>query len=303
VRIGVIVLHYRHWPDVRLCLDALAGQTLQPDEIVVVDNASRDGSAERVRDAYTSMRLVEAEENRGYAAGMNLGISTLSEDTDAMLLLSHECVLAPDALEILGARMDADAQIGALGPLIGFRRHPDRVYSAGGWLDPATWRPHHFREPAELRAWDHAEPRDVRWLDGSALLLRTAAIERSGPFDERYFMYFEETDLLLRLGEEGWRVQCVPRAHAWQEPGPKPPYLWTRNRLRFLARRAPRRALLREVSRILRGTVRRSVDADDGARRRAELSALIDFARGRYGPPPEQHRPAGSATIDIDDRR
>lgn len=290
-----MVLHYRRWPDVRRCLDALDEQTTSPDEVVVVDNASGDGSATLISDAYPWATLVEAAENLGYGAGMNVGISALSPSSEAVLLLTHECVLAPDALEILFARMCADPQIGALGPLMGLRSQPDRVYSAGGWIDP-TWRPRHFREPADLGAWSDAEPRKVEWLDGSALLLRRAAVESAGPFDEHYFMYFEETDLLLRFTQAGWRVECVPRARAWQEPGPKPSYLWTRNRLRFLARRAPRRALLREVARLLRRSTRRSgLDADGDARRRAELSALIDFARRRQGPPPERHRPAGSA--------
>jgi N-acetylglucosaminyl-diphospho-decaprenol L-rhamnosyltransferase len=298
VTIGAVVLHYRQWPEVRRCLDALHAQTLTPDEVVVVDNASGDGSATLVRDAYPWARLVEAAENLGYGAGMNLGMSALSERNDAVLLLTHECVLAPDALEIRCARMRADPRIGAVGPLIGFRSDPDRVYSAGGWVDPTTWRPRHFREPADLGGWVDAEPREVAWLDGSALLLRRAAVESSGPFDEGYFMYFEETDLLLRLGQAGWRVECVPRARAWQEPGPKPKYLWTRNRLRFLARRAPRRALLREVVQLLRRSIRPSaVDADGTDRRRAELSALIDFALRRHGPPPERHRPVGSAPV------
>jgi GT2 family glycosyltransferase len=298
VKIGAVVLHYRRWPDVRRCLDALNDQTIGPDEVVVVDNASGDGSATLMRDAYPSTRLVEATENLGYGAGMNLGISALSERNDAVLLLTHECVLAPDALEILSARMRADPQIGALGPLLGLRSRPEQVYSAGGWVDPDTWRLHHFRKPIDVDAWADVEPREVAWLDGSALLLRRAAIDPSAPFDEGYFMYYEESDLLLRLGNEGWRIECVPRARAWQEPGPKPAYLWTRNRLRFLARRAPRRALRREVGMLLRRAIRRvPVGADGAAQRRAERSALIDFALRRKGPPPEHRRPAGSAPI------
>lgn len=176
--------------------------------------------------------------------------------------------------------------------MVGLNSEPDRVYSAGGRVDPATWQLRHHHEPAAVDSWRDAEPRTVYWLDGSALLLRRAAIDGRGPFDEGYFMYFEETDL-LQLAEAGWRLECVPRARAWQEPGPKPKYLWTRNRLRFLARRAPRRALLREVLVILRRAaplwlVRHSC-------RRAELWALVDFARRRSGAPPERHRPSGSS--------
>jgi GT2 family glycosyltransferase len=297
VTIGAVVLHYRHWPDVARCLDALLEQTIDADEVVVVDNASGDGSAALLQAAYPDVRVVEAAENLGYGAGMNLGMSALLGNPDAVLLLTHECVLAPDALAVLSARMRTDARLGALGPLLGLRSSPDEVYSAGGWIDRRTWRPHHHRTPVQLAAWADAEPRAVDWLDGSALLLRTAAIDEVGDFDEGYFMYFEETDLLVRLGEAGWRIECVPQARAWQEPGQKPTYLWTRNRLRFLARRAPRRALLRDMAVVARRGMRRPAGADDVARARAERAALVDFALRRQGPPPERHRPTGAAPV------
>jgi GT2 family glycosyltransferase len=264
---------------------------LPPDDVVIVDNASHDGSAIHLKDACPGARIFEAAANRGYGAGMNMGMSKLADRADAMLLLTHECLLAPDALEILAARMRADPKIGALGPLVAQLSNPTRVYSAGGWIDYDTWRPHHYRDPPELAGWSAAEPREVAWLDGCALLLRTTAVESVGFFDEHYFMYFEETDLLLRIARGGWRVECVPRAVAWQEPGPKPKYLWTRNRLRFLARQAPRHVVLREMSAILRRSLRASTR---GERRREERAALRDFLRRKHGPPPERHRPTGS---------
>ena len=298
MKIGAVVLLYRRWPAVRRSLDALYAQTRPPDEVVVVDNASGDDSARQVKSAYPGVTLVEATENLGYGAGMNVGITELRDRVDAVLLLTHECVLAPDALEILTAQLRADRKIGATGPLIGLLSHPARVYSAGGWIDADTWRPHHFRDPNELGAWAEAQPREVAWLDGCALLLRRSAIDAVGLFDEGYFMYFEETDLLLRLAKAGWRVECVPRAVAWQEPGQKPKYLWTRNRLRFLARQAPRGVLAREVAAIVRRSMRPS---RAGGRRREERAALIDFARRRHGPPPQQHRPKGSPVVSESD--
>lgn len=296
VTVGAVVLHYRRWPDVRRCLDALHGQTVRPDEVVVVDNASGDGSATRLADAYRWVRLVEADENLGYGPGMNLGISALHGGHDAVLLLTHECVLAPDALAILAERLGAEPGLGAVGPLISLHSEPERVFSAGGYIGP-RWRPDHVSDPAAVSEWRDAPPRPVAWIDGCALLLRREALEQAGPFDEDYFMYFEETDLLLRFGEAGWRVECVPRALAWQEPGRRPTYLWTRNRLRFLARWAPRRVLAREVLALVRRAVRPGARLAPG-RRRAELSALGAFALGRTGPPPARHRPTGSVPLE-----
>lgn len=290
--IGAVVLHYRRWPDVGWCLDALHEQSRRPEEVVVVDNASGDGSADRIADAYPWVRVVEAEENLGYGAGMNLGVSALDAGHDAVLLLTHECILAPDALALLDERLRAEPNVGAVGPLIGLLSDRERVFSAGGYIG-ARWRPDHTSDPKALAAWRDAPPREVAWLDGCALLLRREAVAAVGRFDESYFMYFEETDLMLRLADAGWRVECVPRAVAWQEPGRKPVYVWTRNRLRFLARWAPRRVLAREVL----GLGRRALHRGTG-RRRAELAALAAFLRGRSGPPPARHRPTGSVPLE-----
>lgn len=293
MRVGAVVLHYRRWPEVRECLDALLAQEPPPVEVVVVDNASRDGSVDELRSAFGELRVVEAPDNRGYGAGMNLGIATLEHDVDAVLLLTHEAVLAPGALAALAGRLADEPRLGAVGPLVAFRSEPDRVYSAGGFIDRSVWRPRHVQRPREVSAWLGGPPREAEWLDGSVLLLRRLAHAEAGPIDEGYFMYFEETDHLLRLGELGWGVECVPTALAWQEPGSKPTRLHTRNRLRFVARRAPRRFLVRELLKVGRSMLR--TDAGEPGRRRAELQGTWDFLRGRTGPPPVGHRPTGSA--------
>jgi GT2 family glycosyltransferase len=111
-------------------------------------------------------------------------------------------------------------------------------------------------------------------------------------------MYFEELDYFVRVQRAGWHVECEPAARAWQEPGRKPAYLWTRNRLRFLARNAPRRKLIREVAGLLvRATQDLGTDSGGASRRRSTLIALVHFLLRRTGAPPERFRPMGSALI------
>jgi GT2 family glycosyltransferase len=298
VTLGAVVVHYRRWPDVRQCIDALLAQTRRPDETIIVDNRSDDGSPDRIRAAYPVLAVVEASENAGYGAGVNLGVDRLRTSRhDAVLVLTHECVLAPDALERMAARLRQDARLGAVGPLLGYRSDPNRVFSAGGTLETRTWRGRHVHKPIAMRDWDGAEPRQVDWLDGACLLIRAAAIEDVGPMDDRFFMYFEELDYCTRMRRAGWRLECVPAGHAWQEPGEKPTYLWTRNRLRFLARQAPRRQVVREVLRLIRRIGRRlGTNPDGSSLKRVELTALLHFLLARSGPPPERFRPVGSIT-------
>jgi GT2 family glycosyltransferase len=232
------------------------------------------------------VEVIETERNEGYAAGMNLGIEKLlRRDAEAVLLLTHECHLAPTALEILVARLEEEPSVAAVGPLLGFLNAPELVFSAGGEVEP-KWGTRHRRLPSMMSEWVGAPPSRVECLDGAALLLRMAAVRQAGKLDERYFMYFEETEYLLKLQRLGWSVECVPRAVGWQEPSPKSPLLWDRNRLRFLARIASKAALAREIARLVRDVARdlRSPAEDDRALARARAWGLLYFLIRRWGP-------------------
>jgi GT2 family glycosyltransferase len=288
--VGAVVLHYRFWPEIAQTLDALLSQTRPPDDVIVVDNHSHDGSVSRIRAAYPQLQVIESPRNGGYGAGMNLGVEELQErDVAAVLLLTHECRLAPTALETLVGRLNEAPSVGAVGPLLGFLETPDIVFSAGGWVEP-KWGTRHQRQPSAMSEWAAADPQRVECLDGAALLLRTDALRQAGRMDERYFMYFEETEYVLRLRRLGWSVECVPRAVGWQQPAPKTPVLWDRNRLRFLARNAGKAVLARETARLVRDVARElrpGVADEHRARAKARARALLYFLARRWGPIPD----------------
>lgn len=293
-RTGVVVLHFRHWPEVAATLDALLAQDPPPDRVVLVDNDSPPASVDAIRDRYPDVEVVEAGGNLGYAGGMNIGLRRLLDDVDAVLLLTHEVVLAPGALDALVDRLDLATDVAAVGPVVATHEEPDRVFSAGGWIQERTWDTRHHRDPIELDAWEGQPPRRAEWLDGCCWLVRTSVLRQVGLLDEGFFLYFEELDLQRRVVEAGWVLECVPAAVAHQSSGGKPGYLWTRNRLRVLARHAPRRALARDLARVTYragrqavGRGRSGVDLDA----RAQLAGVRDFLLGRTGPPPDRHHP------------
>ena len=236
VTVGAIVLHYRNWPAVADTLRALAGQTRRPEHTVLVDNASADGSVAAVKAAFPALAVLELDRNDGYAAGMNAGATWMPDDDDFLLLLTHECVLAPDALEQLELALREDPRCAIAGPLLGLRDSPNEVWSAGGRLASWTGRLWHIREPAQMASWRAHPPVEVEWLDGAAMLVRAEAFRRVGLLDEWYFLYYEDLDLCLRLRCAGYRLRCVPAAQAWQQPGSSLPYLDARNFPRLLRR-------------------------------------------------------------------
>jgi N-acetylglucosaminyl-diphospho-decaprenol L-rhamnosyltransferase len=247
----VVVLHYRFWPEINTTLDSLARQEHPVEHVVVVDNASGDGSAAKLQER-PGIEVVVAAENRGYAAGMNLGLATLRDrdlGLDAVLLLTHEATIDAEGLGRMVAELAADPQLGAVGPLLAWRDRPETVYSAGVSIDPRTWYQDHLGVGEPVASWASRPAHRVDSLDGAAVLLRREAVEATGPIDENYFLYYEEVDYFVRMRRAGWAIACVPAAVGAQSPGRHPQALWVRNNLKFLAANAPRKVLVRELTR------------------------------------------------------
>ena len=293
-RVGVVLLHHRTGLGIAETLESVERQSWSPERLLLVDNASRDGSLERIRERWPALEIVERERNAGYAAGMNAGIARLG-DVEAVLLLTQDCVLAPEVLELLCARLAAAPEVGMLGPLLALRSRPGRVFSAGGRLRGRRCITFHQDVPSRVADWEGRGAVEAAWLDGACLLVRRATLDAVGPLDEGYFLYLEETELALRARRAGWRVECVPGAHAWQEPGPRPHALWTRNRVRFLWRNAPRETAFLEAAVALRQAARRwrREDPHDREVAREKLRGL--WAVLRRADPSRLYRLGGDA--------
>jgi len=196
------------------CLESV-GRPLAA-EVVVVDNASTDGSAQMVRERYPWVRLIENAENVGFAAANNQAI--LQSQGRYALLLNSDTEVYPGALEELVRFMEAHPQAGGCGA---------RLLNADGSLQTSCypmltpgrefWRLLFLdrlwpRSSYVQKRWDPETPHPVEVIKGACFLLRRAALEQVGLLDERYFMYTEEFDLCYRLAQAGWQLWWVPRA-------------------------------------------------------------------------------------------
>jgi hypothetical protein len=179
-------------------------------EVVVLDNASEDGSAVAVRERFPGVRLVEQPFRAGFGANHNRILA--ETDGRAVLVLSHDAELDPGALGTLVAFLEATPRAGAVAPRL---RYPDGRPQASAWRFPSpttaaigTVTLH--KAGVVQSAGDL--PRRVDWAMGAALLLRREALDEVGPFDEGFFMFSEETDLCRRLAEAGWETWFLPAA-------------------------------------------------------------------------------------------
>jgi N-acetylglucosaminyl-diphospho-decaprenol L-rhamnosyltransferase len=274
---SAVVLYYRAGPILGETLDALLAQSTPPVEVLVVDNASGDGVAGAVVGDRRGVRLLTLERNEGYAGGMNRGAAELAAGPSHLLFLTHESGLRPGASEaLLAAAVQQGAA--ACGPLLE-RRRDGSVWSAGGTLSPRGLTGH---LPAPRTTDGHAY--EVEWIDGAAMLISRSAFDRIGGFDERFFLYWEDVDICVRLRAEG-AILCAPSAEAVQETGETPPYYAARNRILFWRARGSRArtadAVRSEAWTALRSVVRRRPRPADAAGR---LLGVVDGVAGALHP-------------------
>jgi GT2 family glycosyltransferase len=191
-------------------------------EVVVVDNASTDGSADLPCLQEEDVRVIRLEENVGFGRANNIGADAASGAR--LLLLNTDCFVSPGLLDALSTRLDDDGGCGAAGP---------RLLNPDGSLQPSChnfpmplvlfleqsllWKP--LRRVPLLRdrlyiASPHNRPEDVDWLLGACLLVRAEAFHEAGGFDPAFFFYWEETDLCMRMHRAGWAVSFEPGAEA-----------------------------------------------------------------------------------------
>jgi len=215
--VSVIVVSYNAREHLERCL---AEVTAGPHEVIVVDNASTDGSPELVRSEFPSVRLVELDENRGFGAGNNEGMRVAGGRY--FLLLNSDAWPVGESIEELVAFADARPGLGVAGPrLVGL---DGRLQSSVRGF-PTVWRlatEYFFLRKLAPRSrifnafygagFDYTSPREAEFLMGAVLLLRPEAILQVGDFDERFFMFSEETDLCYRMREAGWTVEFDPAA-------------------------------------------------------------------------------------------
>ena len=200
--IRVIVLHWngRRW--LERCLAALQRQQGCAFEVVVVDNASTDGSADIVAQRFPDYRLLALESNVGFAAGNNAGARGAT--ADYLVFLNNDTEVEPGWLAALVAPVERDPSIGLVTSQILFMDDPERVDSAGdGYLRCGGAFKHRHGQLSEGRSGEI----EVFGACGAGFLIRRGLFERLGGFDEDFFMVYEDVDLSYRARLLGSR--CV----------------------------------------------------------------------------------------------
>ena len=271
--VGIVVLAYGHEAVHEDLVEQLLASAVSPRDVVVVHNpsASDPGAMPRTGD----VDVVEMATNAGYAGGMNAGVlHHLARGCSHVLLLTQDTRFEPGAL---GPLLDAaPTEFGVLGPVL---RWDAQITCYGGIAEGGG------RVDLNRAAPSRGGPGivDCDWIDGSAMLVRREVFDAVGVLDERFFMYFEDSELCLRASRAGFRIGVVLDSVASQDHGysRRPAlyaYLMTRNGLEYARRAAGWNGLAMAATRTLLSIRRTSVSPT--------LRGLADFALGRFGAPP-----------------
>lgn len=291
-RVVQLVLSWNRRDDTLALLAALARSTYANASVIVLDNASTDGSVDTIRADFPAVEILPLHENRGYAGNNNIGLrAALARGADWMFVLNDDVIVAPDCVARLVAAAEGEAGVGLVGPMVYHFDEPGVIQSAGGRLD-RRWRATHIARNQPDRG--QFATRAVDWLSGCALLVRRTVVEEVGLLDERFFLYWEETDWCLRARRKGWRVLHVPGAKVWHkgvqrdyQPRPAVTYYTTRNRFLLLAtHRAPLLAWATawtETVRTLASWTLRPRWRAMRAHRDAMWQGVVDFLHGQWG--------------------
>jgi hypothetical protein len=244
-KVWAIVLSYNHVELTLECLQTIRNQSCPDLHLLVVDNASTDGTAETLRAACADVTVLSLPTNLGYAGGNNVGIRhALAHGADAVFLLNNDTRLAPDCVENLVHAIARNPEVGAAGPMIYTWDNWETISSAGGSI---RWQQADaINEGAGETDIGQYPAREVDFLNGCALMVTRTAIVRAGMLDERYFMYWEETDWCRRIRDAGMTLWFEPSARVQhkapihhQEMSALPLYYMGRNRVLFFGSHTP----------------------------------------------------------------
>jgi hypothetical protein len=213
--VSIVILNYKNRGLVAQCIKTI--KMFAPTrsyEIIVVDNASGDRLGDFLAVQHPEVKFIALDRNDGYAAGNNRGIEAASGRY--VLVMNPDITVRPGAIDAMVKFMDDNPAVGVSGP---------KLLKPNGQVDESCFRFHHWMTPIYRRTplgrlpvgqrengrytmsdFDRQQTRDVDWLLGAVLMVRRSALERVGQLDEKYFLYFEDTDWCRRFWQAGYRV-------------------------------------------------------------------------------------------------
>ncbi|MCP4613412.1 MAG: glycosyltransferase family 2 protein [Planctomycetes bacterium] len=221
MKLSIIIISWNVREDLRTCICSI--EENKPSctfEVIIVDNASTDGTIEMLKKDFPEIKLIVNHDNRGFAVANNQAIN--KSQSKYILFLGPDTIIHPKSLDILVEFMDSNEDVGTCG---------SKLLNADGSIQDSVRRFPSFRGvlyrhtafkfmgifKGQYRKWlmydfINDKQQDVEQVMGAAMLVRKSVIDQVGMMDERFFIYYEEVDLCYRIKQAGWRIVHIPEA-------------------------------------------------------------------------------------------
>ncbi len=215
MKICIIVVNWNGQSYMMDCLESLEKQSYSQFQTIVVDNGSTDGSVAAMKRYFPHVKIIQNQENLGFAKANNIAIKRAMQDgAEAIALLNNDCAVDVHWLAELANTLRRDESIGACASQLLFKKNKNIINSLGVVIDSFGFaKDGHFNENYKPQRVSE----ETLGFCAGACLIRSEVLKTVGLFDEFYFMYFEDVDLSLRILKQGYKIVTVPTAIVFHE--------------------------------------------------------------------------------------
>ena len=240
--ISIVLVNWNAKEDLIECLKSVFLSEYRNFRVILVDNASADGSVEAVEKRFPNVTTLTNHRNLGYTKGNNIGLRKAIEfAAPYTFFLNTDTVIDKKLLGELVCAMEKESCVGISGPKIYFYDNPDTIQYAGGRLKPIAARIQAIGI-GEKDQGQYDVPKEVDFISGCAMFFRTNLVDEIGFFDEDYYHGFEDVDFNVRCRKKGYTIKYIPVGRVWHKLAASsggydsPPYVYyqIRNRLLFV---------------------------------------------------------------------
>jgi GT2 family glycosyltransferase len=294
-KVDIIILNWNGLKDTLECLESCFRIDYPNFEVIVVDNASLDGSSEKIKKEFPRVIFLQNSKNLGFAEGNNVGMRySMEHGADFIFLLNNDTVVDPQSINKFLETARLYPQGGIFAAKIYYYKDPKKIWFAGGrWNKDDMNFEHIGMGTDDSGQYDHSE--SIDYACGCAMLIKREVLEKIGYFDKIFYLTFEETDYCYRARKAGYESIFVPNAKIWHKVSASfnrvssslYTYYMTRNLLLWGRRYLHRLQFLRLYKRTFMKALflqhgifeKRNPQVE-----RAKVLGLRDYFLGRFGP-------------------
>lgn len=217
--LAIVIVNWNSFDVTHNCLASLKGIDYPNYRLIVVDNGSNDNSGDKLKSEFPEIILLKNEKNLGFTGGNNTGIEfALKNNLELVMLLNNDTIVTPDFASKLVEALLRSNDNGAIQPKIMFNQEREIIWNAGSSFSK-VWHLTKTIGMGEIDKGAYNTQKEIPWVTGCCFLTRASIIHEVGKLDDRFFIYYEDTDWSFRIKQKGYQLIYEPFSKIYHEVG------------------------------------------------------------------------------------